>query len=118
MNFTSNNITMIISFVLAIVFLVSIVPISSNAVKSGSEKLLAQCHEAILAGHPTSSPCLVLFGAIQPGSDTSNGENSANSAGSGSNAGNAGNAGGAGGSAGSAGGAGAGSGGGGGGGGA
>ena len=72
MNITSNNITMIIVFILAIVFLVSIVPTSSNAVKFDSEKLLAQCHAAILTGHPTSAPCLVIFGAIHPGSDTSN----------------------------------------------
>ena len=103
MNITSNNITMIIAFVLAIVFLVSIVPTSSNAVKFDSEKLVSQCQAAIATGHPTSAPCLVIFGAIPPGSGTSN---DANSAGSSSNAGGAGNGGGAG--AGSAGGSGAG----------
>ena len=96
MNITSNNITMIIAFVLAIVFLVSIVPTSSNAVKFDSEKLVAQCHQAISTGHPTSAPCLVIFGAIPSGSGTSNDANSANSVGSGSNAGNAGNGGGSG----------------------
>jgi len=104
---------MIISFVLAIVFLGSIVPTSSNAVNSKSENLVAQCHAHILIGEPTSSPCLVLFGAIPQGSDS--GSSGAGGAGSGSAGGSSGGAG-SGSAGGSSGGAGSGGGGGGGGG--